>query len=280
MFTGSEPVDVTRTRIFARASSPDCQVLAYQMDFTSRQDVAMILPLPVSPGAGEDALRFLSLEHCPDLFEQLESGFRGPSAMMSMPEASLRARLPVHQVGLFDASFVPHLDDFARLDPRFRLTDDVWLELPDYWDHGFAVFRLRGDGPGVSGGATSAGRVMAQTVHPMAFEFRRKPSQSLFFPTVHVHDGTVHPLADFHHTLYAQAPVPAVLPYDLDGHGRPRADRPRPFRGWQQSPRTARWFAATGRTQGLIDPDQFCFRLELEGLLDNRDTIVLSEWSS
>lgn len=273
MFTGPEPVDVTRTRIFARAPSPDRQMLAYQMDVTSRQDMAMILPLPVSPGAGQDALRFLSLEQCPHFFAHLESCFppRYSASMdLGVPGDDPRARLPVHQVGLFDASFVPRIDDFDRLDPRFRLTDEVWLELPEYWDHGFAVFRLRGSG--------AAGGAAAQTVHPMAFEFRREPSTSLFFPTVHVHDGVVHPLADFHHVLYAQAPLSGGPLDDLDGHGRFKADRP--FPGWQRSERAVGRSTATDTAQGLLDPHQVCFRRQLEGRLPNRDTVVIAERSS
>jgi hypothetical protein len=34
----------------------------------------------------------------------------------------------------------------------------------------------------------------------MAFEFEREDASELFFPTVHIHDGDFHPLADFDHT--------------------------------------------------------------------------------
>ena len=51
--------------------------------------------------------------------------------------------LRVHDVGLFEASFVPTLADFERLDPRFRLSPGVWEQLPQYRDWGFAVFKLK-----------------------------------------------------------------------------------------------------------------------------------------
>jgi hypothetical protein len=66
----------------------------------------------------------------------------------------------------------------------------VWDALPGYADWGFAVFKLR------------SGR--AQSVHPMAFVFPRRDPRTLFFPTVHVHDGTVPAEATFDHSLYAQ----------------------------------------------------------------------------
>jgi hypothetical protein len=42
-------------------------------------------------------------------------------------------------------------------------------------------------------------------IHPMALSFRTRNSTALFFPTAHVHDGSVHPVAQFDHSLYAQA---------------------------------------------------------------------------
>jgi hypothetical protein len=42
----------------------------------------------------------------------------------------------------FEASFVPCVRDFARLDDRFWLPSAVWDALPAYADWGFAVFKL------------------------------------------------------------------------------------------------------------------------------------------
>lgn len=43
-----------------------------------------------------------------------------------------------------------------------------------------------------------------QEVHPMAFRFPTRMPETLFFPTVHVHDGEYHETAAFDHTLYCQ----------------------------------------------------------------------------
>jgi hypothetical protein len=62
-------------------------------------------------------------------------------------------------------------------------------EASRYRDHGFAVFKLK---PGEA------------KIHPMAFSFPRRDTKTLFFPTVHIHDGKVHPKAGFDHGLYCQ----------------------------------------------------------------------------
>jgi len=98
--------------------------------------------------------------------------------------------LQVHEVGSFEASFVPTLNDFDRLDSRFRLPEQIWHQLPIYEDYAFAVFKLK---PG------------AKQIHPMAFEFPRRNIDQMFFPTVHIHDGKVDVKAHFDHSLYCQA---------------------------------------------------------------------------
>ena len=72
------------------------------------------------------------------------------------------------------------------------MPERLWTLLPDYQDFGFAVFKL------------ASGR--SQRAHPMAFAFPTRDRETLFFPTLHVHDEEVHDLAHFDHCLYAQAP--------------------------------------------------------------------------
>jgi hypothetical protein len=43
----------------------------------------------------------------------------------------------------FEASFVPRASEFWRLDARFRLSDEVWRQLPAYQDFGFIPVILR-----------------------------------------------------------------------------------------------------------------------------------------
>lgn len=265
----SRPIEhVSSTRIFARPVEGDGgrQLLVYGMKIDARDDVAMILPIPVPPGCSEDAVRFVDLSACPKFFDALTWIF--PSEPIEGDELPSRgfapqaAKLVVHDVGDFEASFVPNRRDFDRLDPRFRLPGDVWEQLPSYYDWGFCVFKLRP--PRTKGGglfglfksqAKSAGE---REIHPMAFEFPRRDAGSIFFPTVHVHDGTVHPTADFDHQLFCQTPP------DWE-----------PLMDWERS---------TQRAEGLIhgadawtDHGGFVYRRMLKGDLPNRDTYLVEQ---
>lgn len=244
----SRPVtSVSATRIFARMVAPGTQALIYQMNLETPEDLAMILPIPVRQPAADDALRFVSLEDYPAIFTDLERGFpkprsdsKGPS-----PEGPGNALpLEVHRVGAFDASFVPSPSSFGRLDARFRLAQGVWDALPQYADYGFAVFKLR------------KGR---SEVHPMAFLFPTARPADLFFPTVHIHDGKVHPRERFDHVLYAQAGANALIPR------------------WAESAGTATRFTDTKAARELLAPDQHVYRLAVGGLRENRDITAQPE---
>jgi len=80
------------------------------------------------------------------------------------------------------------------------------------------VFQLRG----LQGGWLS--RLLRsdrkKTFHPMAFEFPTRAPSHLFYPTVHIHDGEVHPEAFFDHALYAQASAPALAGCTTEPGGR------------------------------------------------------------
>jgi hypothetical protein len=149
----------------------------------------------------------------------------------------------VVRVGSFEASFVPSIKDFSRLDDRFRLPTDIWEKLPGYRSWGFAVFKLK------SGAAK---------IHPMAFSFPRRDLKFLFFPTVHIHDGQVHPKAGFDHELYCQ----------------PRDDEGLKLDHWLESFRNSDDFMNVTKTKGIVQADQHCYRRVLRGLLPNRDTFV------
>ena len=205
----SRPVrEVAATRIFARHLDSGDQALVYGMNVSLSEPTAMILPLPVPPHPGEDAVRFVDLSGYADFFQDLHRAFPAPvsraqaGAMSRSLESN--ATLKVHRVGSFEASFVPSLGDFDRLDRRFRLADDVWSALP-YDDWGFAVFQLADEPTSLLGRMFGGKRAPTpQTIHPMAFVFPRRDPRTLFFPTLHVHDGAVHPMAEFDHQLYCQ----------------------------------------------------------------------------
>ncbi|MBW2460810.1 MAG: hypothetical protein JRH11_04130 [Deltaproteobacteria bacterium] len=254
---------ISNTKIFARSLPEGRQALVYSMSFKAVGELAMILPLPVPPGPAEDAVRFVSLEGYDDFFKDMKTAF--PVSMAPQAgglshnlafEAS--ASLVVHDVGDFEASFVPTMKDFERLDERFKLSPDVWARLPRYADWGFAVFKLKGgDKPGLFDQLRGRTGAKKNDVHPMAFEFPRRDPEALFFPTVHIHDGEVHDKAAFDHTLYGQPDT-----------------EPEPAAGatpWEKSAGPLGQYVNAERSQGLIDPDAFCYRQVLTGMRDNRD---------
>ncbi|HEX5222886.1 MAG TPA: hypothetical protein VFZ59_25240 [Verrucomicrobiae bacterium] len=219
------------------------------MTLEAKKDLAMILPVPVKLGTDEKGLTFIDLSGYPEFFSDLFSGFPVPipaskALTRSMTLSGEAApKLEVVKVGSFEASFVPTMKDFSRLDERFRISDTAWKELPTYKDYGFAVFKLK------SGDAK---------IHPMAFSFPRRDTRTLFFPTVHIHDGKVHRTAKFDHSLYCQ-------PGEME---RPE------IHDWQESYANASRFMKTDKAKGLILADQHCYQKRLSGRLSNQDTIV------
>ena len=242
----SGKVEVSGTNIFARESKDTRQFLVYSMQFRSNEDVAMILPIPTPKGSPEDAVRFINLEKYPEFFEDLQKGFElsGRGDLKSDGPGRGPRQLAVVEVGKFVASFVPTIKDFARLDKQFRLPDTVWESLPQYKDFGFAVFKLKKPEMGV------------QRVHPMAFEFPRDDAKVLFFPTVHIHDGTVPAKARFDHSLFCQV----------------KGDPPT---NWDESPALAESFMAVEKTQGIVDGSAHVYRRKMVGVFDNKDVGVL-----
>ena len=245
----SQPViSVSATNIFARAGQDGRQFVAYSMTLNAEKELAMVLPLPVKASAEESDVHFIDLSGYPDFFADLQRGFPVPASGSSFGcSRSVSARfagpLKVLSVGNFEASYVPTMKDFSRLDERFRIADGVWRKLPQYHDYGFAVFKLK------------YGEL---TVHPMAFSFPRRDSRNLFFPTVHIHDGEVHPEAEFDHVLYCQ----------------PQEHEPLQVRDWRESPGNAGRFMKVNTAKGLIAPEQHCYQKQLRGRLPNRDTLV------
>lgn len=232
---------VSSTRIFARAMGGGRQALAYQMEIDTQDPVAMVLPLPTPAGSAKDAVRWVNLEAMEDLFDKLEAGFPVMRSRGGPRPASMDLSLAVVEVGSFIASFAPSRADLARLDPRFRLEDGVLDALPLSAGGGFAIFQLK------------AG---ASKVHPMAFTFPSASPERLFFPTLHVHDGAVHPTARFDHTLYAQRPV---------GQGPA-------LKGWLETPQAAGQFMDVAPAKGLLDAGLHVYKRTLVGTLPNQDT--------
>ena len=239
---------VTETKIFGRFVTKDRQALAYQMRLDTPADVAMILPIPVVLPAKEGAVKFIDLSGYESFFKDLENGFPTKRKAWAYDSESPPAAgaLEVYSVGSFDASFVPAVKDFVRLDARFRLPEGTWGKLPQYASYGFAVFKLKKG---------------SQQVHPMAFSFPSAlaAKEQVFFPTVHIHDGQVHGKEKFDHLLYAQTWPQAGL---------------RSREGWKESARLALEFTKPKESKGLIWDKGHVYRKHIVGLQKNEDIIA------
>lgn len=238
---------VGNTRIFARMVAAGQQGLVYQMKVGAPADVAMILPIPVIAGSAEESVKFLDLSGYPKFFDDLQAGF--PEAQnnyrsLSGATAAPAKALKVLEVGSYEASYVPKVADFARLDARFRLPVAVWKKLPQFADYGFAVFRLK------SG---------EREIHPMGFTFPTRHAAQLFFPTVHIHDGALHREEKFDHTLYCQTRL----------GGRAMLD-------WAESARLAGGFTKPKLAKKLFAEDQHVHRRSLQGKMRNEDILLAS----
>ncbi len=244
-FTGKVE-EVKNTRIFGRLGERGNQVLIYQMSVNVPRDLAMVLPVPIKKGAGEDAVKFFDFSKYDRVFEDLWEMFPAPNfgadPFGAAPAAAKSRTLEVITVGAFDASFVPTAADFSRLDERFRLPKGVWAKLPGYEDFGFAVFKLK---PGKA------------QVHPMAFSFPTALAGTVFFPTLHIHDGKIHAKETFDHMLYLQGAGLNVM-----------------GGGWEESPGLAVTKVKCGYTHGMIRPEMHVYRNAIRGICDNGDILV------
>lgn len=240
---------VANTRIFARRFDETRQAIAYQMEFAADSDLAMILPLPVVAGSGEESLKFINLEGYEAFFADLDNAFPRPEAESlgrsnPAPAAGgVQPKLVVQSVGSFEASFVPSVADFRRLDERFRIEPEIWDKIPGYADYGFAVFKLKkGD----------------HKVHPMALSFPSRHPGNLFFPTVHIHDGEVHDKEHFDHELYCQVSQPGLFE----------------MMRWEESPGLAKGTSKVEKSGGLISGDGHIYRRRMIGNFANKDVIL------
>lgn len=243
---------VGSTKIFARGFSDDRQALVYAMNVALSEELAMILPLPVAARPADDAVAFINLQGEEAFFDQLASAFPalGPQAAylsFGAPRQRSAPKLVVFDVGQYEASFVPTAADFSRLDQRFRLPSGFLEALPAYADYGFAVFRLKPQAGG-------RGAAKPQSVQPMALTFPRREARSLFFPTVHVHDGRVPSTAAFDHALYCQAD--GLLQATL---------------GWTPSAAPLGQHVMGTRSQTLLDAQRGGFATSLWGQNSNAD---------
>ena len=266
----AKPIKLTvdGTNIFARVRG-DSQALVYGMNVAATDAVAMVLPLPTPPDVAEDAVRFIDLSGYPKLFVDLNECFPPilpPASRGGFGQAggvAVERTLKVHDAGDFEASFVPSIDDVDRIDPRFRLPPGIWEALPQYRDWSFAVFQLRDVVTPAKGFRRwFGGGPRPKTIHPMAFEFPRRFTDRLFFPTVHLHEQQLHERDAFDHALFWQL--------DPGTRGEFWSESPTHI-GTLHTPETASVHVNIAATQGLVAGDQTVSRVELRGEYANQD---------
>jgi hypothetical protein len=242
---------VSGTKIFARADGAR-QLVVYAMSLTARGELAMVLPIPVAQPAREDAVQFVDFTESPVFFAQLDLLFE-PQYLSLEPQSRQKSRgLAVHQVGAFEASFVPRAADFDRLDPRFSIRSELWARVPSVAGFGFVVFKLRDPAPSGILASVLGAKPAPRHFHPMAFWFERQGRERLFFPTLHVHDGDVHATAAFDHRLYAQTGTP-------------------PGRLWDESDGSLQKTYGFAKTMLADAPG---YRIEVKGTRPNIDTWI------
>lgn len=241
---------VSATKLFARREG-QIQHLIYAMNFQAENPLAMILPTPTPNGSPEDATVFLDLSGYPEIFKDLDKGFpepqsRGMSRGTKGMGGPASPRLRVHSVGSFNASFAPSSADLNRLDEQFRLPEDIaWKVDGRYPGWGYVVAKLK---PNTG----------AQAVHPLAFNFpTRLPEGEIFFPTLHVHNGSeLEERADFDHAIYFQ--------------DRPAA----PNEGWRRATTPAGRHVNLAKAKGLVLEDAPYFKRTIRGRERNEDVYV------
>jgi len=204
-------------------------------------------------------------------FDQLDALFpaveRPDPFANDLVELAARGSAPtlqVHRVGAFEASFVPSRADFGRLDPRFRLPDEVLAGLPydDSWGH--AVFKLQGAGA-KSRRSTPARRGLGAWLSSLL--------------------GGRHELAKlarFDHQLYFQADGdPELQKFMLPAFELIRPDPsespwPEDFDPRIQVLHRSRGpLGAALEIDALIDPEQGAWRYSLEGTGPNQDLRIV-----
>jgi hypothetical protein len=242
----TRPVRVAgATNIFARAAKDGRQFLAYNFRYEADDDFALILPLPTPPETLPTDVRFIDLSGYDAFFRDLRRGFPTPpgeTEKMSLTDRIIEKVRDWLDIDTTQAAitFAPNHAALSHIQDQFQLTADVLRLLERFDKAGFVCLKL------------AAG---TNRVPPMAFEFPRRRSTELFFPTALAIGADLDATAAFNYQLFCQA-------------GR----LPPEWRSVQPAPNVMK----ADKTRGLIDPDQPIGWRALVGPQANLDTFIPS----
>ena len=187
---------VSNTQLYISSSkTKERQLVIYTNKVTSPDSNAMILPVP-----NPLSVELLNFRHYKDIFEDCQKCFRhyddtrhlyATRSLACSASDSHRPVLPVYTIGSYQASIVPSLDDFDRLNTNIlRVNPEVASLLRKTYDSefGFLVCQLkRGN----------------HQYHPFAYTHSIHSNRLLFVPTLHYHLGEKGSSADWDHTIYS-----------------------------------------------------------------------------
>ena len=110
---------------------------------------------------------------------------------------------------------------------------------------------------------------LAGSPHPIAFDFATRLAERIFFPTVHIHDGTVHQEDVFDHMLYLQDARYDARAGEYVGEAAIDAKT-----GFVRSVARASGWMDLQLSKGIIAGDLLVHRLAMVGKHPNQDVIV------
>jgi hypothetical protein len=188
---------VSGTNIFVCALDDGRQIIIYSNSVeTPVINNTMVLPVP-----NPDSVKFVNLKHYEHFFKDCADSFSTPrndhygmrSALCSI--SPKESTLPVFDVGSYNVSIVPTINEFNRLNPDYFTIDPTIphvIERNYDSSFGYLVCKLRRG---------------QHSYHPLAYTHQVHKDRLLFVPTLHIHpDGTysrdVEPYGDWDHSIY------------------------------------------------------------------------------
>lgn len=190
---------VAKTKILAMLSKDrQRQLIVYSNEVqTNIKNNVMILPVPNKDGNSDKSIKFVDLSSYPNIFDDCRSSFASPMFLSTNSVSfSLSRSIAIVDVGSYQASIVPSIDEFVFLNSLFKIPENVIEILKKYYakNFSFIVCKLR------------EGEVK---YHPFAYYHELLRHNTLFIPTRHHHPHSIggthveEAISDWDHAFYA-----------------------------------------------------------------------------